>query len=52
VSPLEHVPQLATLRGFAQVSMPLRGPHVVPSRAQNAASVSAVQVHLPLLQAN
>src|SRR5688572_7481758 len=39
-----HVPHELTVRGAPQLSVPVSVPHVAPSRAQNAALVSGVQL--------
>jgi hypothetical protein len=39
-----QVPQLATVRGEPQLSRPVTVPQVLPSRAQNSASLSGVHV--------
>jgi hypothetical protein len=44
----EQMPQLATLRGWPQMSVPERGPQAAESRAQNCALLSEAQVHCPL----
>ena len=44
------MPQLATVRGMPQLSVPLNEPQFFVLRRQNAASVSGEQLQTPALQ--